>query len=129
MASKVSINCQKSLFFKEVMHFDLWGLELCCCVLCRAEFDIYHSTKAGGLPVDSQMQVDVSCTFCNGSVLAKNPLSQPVKRFPYSRGKIPSNKVKVSLSIFYRIKAKWKYAVILIAITYAVISSIIMYIY
>ena len=62
---------------------------------CRAEFDIYHSAKAGGVPVESH-QVLVSCTFCGNSILAKNPVSQAVRKLRYAPREIPTNKVKVS---------------------------------
>ncbi|CAB4008223.1 Hypothetical predicted protein, partial [Paramuricea clavata] len=70
---------------------DRWGLWH-----QRAEFDIYHSTKAAGVPIESQ-QVLVSCTFCGNSILAKNPVSQAGRKLRYlTPREIPTNKVKIN---------------------------------
>ncbi|XP_028398723.1 GATOR complex protein MIOS-B-like isoform X2 [Dendronephthya gigantea] len=96
----LAVNSLSNKLFKESAKVDIWIqtyrdlLDRWGLWHQRAEFDIYHSTKAGGAQMKSQ-QVLVSCTFCSDSILAKNPVSQTVRRLRYqSPREIPTNKMK-----------------------------------
>ena len=88
-----------TFYWYDMVKYDqlIFYKEIFLPVVCRAEFDIYHSAKAGGVPVETH-QVLVSCTFCGNSILAKNPVSQTGRKLRYAPREIPTNKVKVSTS-------------------------------